>query len=138
MSIATLSIEDATKQAAGNWRKFDCFAWHDKPENPEEWTIVYVRNRDSGLLEESNHCMLTQELIPDINYGHVRCESHSHWACGWVAGYSIRVYRRGKITKAFRKWFELQERLADYPVLNEGDYSDREYDATVANIADAA
>ena len=57
---------------------------------------------------------------------------------GHVYVYSIRVYRGGQITEAFRKWFEMQERLADYPVLDEEDYSQREYDATVANIADAA
>ena len=65
-------------------------------------------------------------------------EHHHHWACGWVDGYAIRVYRDGQITEAFRTYYELSSRLADYPVLDEEDYSSREYDATIENIADAA
>ena len=44
----------------------------------------------------------------------------------------------GKITEAFRTWQELQERLADYPLLDEEDYSATEYEATLENIVDAA
>jgi hypothetical protein len=65
-------------------------------------------------------------------------EHHNHWACGWVDGYSIRVFRDGQVTEAFRTYFNLQQRLADYPVLDEDDYSNRVYEATLANIADAA
>ena len=65
-------------------------------------------------------------------------EHHTHWAVGWVDGYAIRVYRRGRITKAFRTCHDLQSRLADYPVLDEDDYSNRVYEATLENIADAA
>ena len=31
-------------------------------------------------------------------------ESHSHWAVGHVDGFSIRVYRDGEITEAFRTY----------------------------------
>ena len=65
-------------------------------------------------------------------------EHHKHWAVGWVDGYAIRVFRRGRITKAFRTWHDLQQRLADYPILDEDDYSNRVYEATLENIADAA
>ena len=65
-------------------------------------------------------------------------EHHNHWAVGWVDGYAIRVFRRGRITKAFRTWHDLQSRLADYPILDEDDYSNRVYEATLENIADAA
>jgi len=47
-------IEAAAKEAAGNHRKFDCFAWHERPDDDENWCIVYVSNRDSGLLDQSN------------------------------------------------------------------------------------
>ena len=53
-------------------------------------------------------------------------------------GFSIRVLRDGQITAAFRKYHELAERIAEYPVLNEEDYSNREYEATIENIGDAA
>lgn len=65
-------------------------------------------------------------------------EHHNHWAVGWVDGYAIRVYRDGEVTDAFRTYHELSCRLADYPILNEEDYSSREYEATISNITDAA
>jgi hypothetical protein len=65
-------------------------------------------------------------------------ESHSHCAVGHVDGFSIRVYRDGEITDAFRAYHELSEQIADYPILNEEDYSERELEATLENINDAA
>ena len=51
---------------------------------------------------------------------------------------SIRVFRRGRTTKAFRAYHKLAQRLAEYPVLDEADYSSREYKATLENLPDAA
>ena len=65
-------------------------------------------------------------------------ESHSHWAVGHVDGFSIRVYRNGEITDAFKVYHELTEQLAEYPILNEEDYSERELEATLENVNDAA
>jgi hypothetical protein len=65
-------------------------------------------------------------------------ESHSHWAVGHVDGFSIRVYRDGEVTDAFRTYHEIAERLDGYPILDEEDYGRREYEATLENIADAA
>ena len=50
-------------------------------------------------------------------------ESHCHWAVGHVDGFSIRVYRDGEITDAFKAYHELMEQLAGYPILDEEDYS---------------
>jgi hypothetical protein len=68
----------------------------------------------------------------------VVAEHHHHFAVGWVEGYSIKVFKRGRITRAFRTYFDLQQRLADYPLLDEEDYSNRVYEATLVNIDDAA
>ena len=65
-------------------------------------------------------------------------ESHHHWAVGYVDGFSIRVYREGTITEAFRKYHDLSAQLDNYPVLDESDYSNREFEATVENIDIAA
>ena len=64
-------------------------------------------------------------------------ESHGHWAVGHVDGF-IRVFRDGEITEAFKAYHELSEQLADYPILDEEDYSERELEATLENINDAA
>jgi len=75
----------------------------------------------------------THEDDPDVVM-----ERHSHWAVGHVDGFSVRVFRDGDFTDAFRTYHGLVERLSEYPILDESEYGEREYVATVENIADAA
>lgn len=137
--MITIDLKSSAQQAAGNWQKFDSFAWFEKPDDAETWTLVYTSNRDSGLLAQSNAAAINKAIAPftDGDDPDVIPQRHSHWACGHVDGYAIRVFRNGQVTPAFAKWCELQDRLADYPVLDEGDYSKREYDATLENIREA-
>ena len=137
MRLGEMELEAAAKVAAGNHRTFQCFAWHRQPDDAENFCIVYTHNRDSGLLDQSNAAAIDKAMEPFLG-GDVVAEHHHHWACGWIDGYSIRVYRRGRITKAFKAYHALAERLANYPVLDEEDYSSREYEATLANLPDAA
>ena len=141
--LGELDLQGAAEQAAGNWRKFQCFVWYrDEIQDAENWAIVYTHNRDSGLLDLSNASMIEKELEPFTEAADedpdVVMESHNHWACGWIDGFSIRVFRDGGITNAFRKYHELTEAMAQYPILDEDDYSNREYEATIENIGDAA
>jgi hypothetical protein len=142
MKLGELTLEEAAKEAAGNWQKFESFAWHRARDldDADNWAIVYTNNRDSGLLDERNAAAIDKAMEPftEGDDPNVVPEHHHHWACGWIDGYSIRVFRDGQITEAFKTYHELAERLADYPVLDEEDYSSREYEATLANIPDAA
>ena len=141
MSIGELTLEEAAKDVAGNWQRFDSFVWFRERdlEDPENWAIIYTHNRDSGLLDQSNADQINEAMEPftDGDDPDVVMESHDHWAVGHVDGFSIRVYRDGSITDAFKTYHELTERLADYPILDEEDYSRREYEATLSNISDA-
>lgn len=141
-TIGELDLESAAKEAAGNWREFDCFSWHrsHEIEDADQFCIVYTKHRDSGLLDQSNADAIDEAMAPflDQEPADVMAEHHHHWAVGWVEGYAIRVYRDGQVTDAFHKWHDLQQRLADYPLLDEKDHSRREYEATLENIADAA
>lgn len=133
------TIEEYAQELAGNWIKFQCFAWSRQwdLENPEQWTIVYTHNRDSGLLDESNASAIEKRLAPFINGddGDILEEHHGHWACGWIDGYAIRVFGLdGAITPAFQEWYNIQCELEDYPVLDEEDYSNREYEACLDAI----
>jgi hypothetical protein len=138
--LGELSLQDAAKLAAGNWREFRCFIWHRQPKDADNWAIIYTHNRDSGLLDQSNASIIERDLQPFIKGDNpdVVFESHSHWAVGHVDGFSIRVFKRGKFTKAFKAYHKLAQRLADYPILDEEDYSNRELEATLENIPDAA
>lgn len=141
--LSTLDLDEAAQKAVGNWRKFDSFVWWRKSDldDPDQWAIFYTSHRDSGLLDQSNAAVIQKALEPftEGDDPDVVFESHSHWAVGFIDGFSIRVFDdKGDITEAFGKYHELAEAMDDYPILDESDYSDREYEATVANISDAA
>lgn len=137
-----MTVEDAAAEMAGNWKTFDSFAWFRRRElaDPDAWAVIYTRHRDSGLLDQSNAEVITKTLEPftEGDDPDMVMESHSHWAVGHIDGFSIRVFKDGEITEAFRTYHALAERMADYPVLDESDYSQKESDATLENIAHAA
>jgi hypothetical protein len=140
-ALGEVTLEDAAALTAGNWRRFECFCWDRKRDIPDtdNWAIIYTHHRDSGLLDQSNADQIANALEPftDTDDPDVVFESHSHWAVGHVDGFSIRVYRNGEITESFTAYHDLCERLADYPILDEEDYSRREYEATLENITDS-
>jgi len=142
--IGELDLEDAAKEAAGNWRRWDSFAWFrdGELERPEDWFIYYGHHRDSGLLDQSNSAQIGTSLKPfidaDTDDPDVIEEDHSHWAVGWIKGWSVRVYRDGQITEAFKVLHGLLERMAIYPILCEHQYCEKELAATWENIPLAA
>jgi hypothetical protein len=142
MNLGELDLEEAAERAAGNWKSFECFFWRraDDLTDADNWTVIYTHHRDSDLMDQSNAAAINAELDTFTSGSNpdVVAESHDHWAVGWMGGVSIRVSKRGRITKAFRRWHELAQRLADYPVLDTDDYSHRQYQATLDNMPEAA
>ena len=141
--LGTLDIEEAAKKAAGNWQHFDSFIWFrdHEIEDADQWAILYTHHRDSGLLDQSNASVIKRALEPftEGNDPDLVFESHNHFAVGHVDGFSLRVFdHAGEITPAFRAYHQLAERMDDYPILDESDYSNREYEATLENIEDSA
>jgi hypothetical protein len=140
--MGEMTLEDAAKETAGNWQRFESFAWfrEDEIDDSGNWAIIYTHNRDSGLLDQSNADQIAKAMEPFTGGDDpdVVMESHDHWAVGHVDGFSIRVYRDGQITPAFRTYHDLMEQLDGYPILDDEDYSRREYEATLRNIGDAA
>ena len=149
MGNSTIAVDYAAEaqRLAGNWRKFDSFAWHRQYEcrNPDQWTVVYTVNRDSRLREESNAAVYELELERFTRgpRATVVPERHTHWACGWVDGYSIKVYcgnatGGARVTKAFKAYCDLRAREQRTGVLDDDDYTRREHEATLANVYNAA
>lgn len=102
-------IEQAAKEAAGNWKHFESFSWGRVDlEDPENWTIIYTKTRDTGLVHEVNHQVMSKALAPFK--GDVFHEHHGHWGWGWQDGFAVRVYRDKEqtvLTDAFKTTYEL-------------------------------
>ena len=83
MKLGEMELENAAREARGNWQEFDSFGWHDTPEGAEDWAIVYTHNRDSELLDQSNAAEIDKALAPFMEEedADVRAEHHGHWAC---------------------------------------------------------
>ncbi len=140
--LGEVDLEEAATEAAGNWKRFNCFVWfRDKElDDADDWAVIYTHNRDSRLLDLSNAAVIAKSMQPytEGDDPDVVFESHSHWAVGHVDGFSMRVSKNGQTTDAFKAYHKLAVRMAEYPILDESDYSERELEATIANIADSA
>lgn len=122
-------------QAAGNWKKFPDFHWYDSPEDEENWFLYTTSTRDTqSMLTISNeHCIKKSLSQFKDDVIEMRC---SHWGFGYVNSLAIRVYSNGEITKAFIEFCSLMAALESYPVLDDSDYSKREYEAQLESIRD--
>lgn len=135
-----LTLEQFAEEFANNHAEFESFAWSGGYEIDKEggdcrqWGIYYTSNRDSDILYKSNEKVIEEEM-GEFDEGQVRFERHSHWLVGYVDGLSVRVYNDdGTITDACRKLHDILCRMDDYPVLDEEDYSQREFDASLEYI----
>lgn len=120
------TLEETAKHYVNNHRSFTSFAWNGAPIDADQWTILYTTNRDADALTRANHEEISALLAPFVGTD-VETEDHGHWACGWVAGFSVRVYdANNAITPAFRACFDIMQRLDSYPCLNEHRWSELE------------
>ncbi len=105
--IGELDLEDAAKEAAGNWQEWDSFAWFRDSdlEKPDDWFIYYGHHRDSTLLDRSNSIQISKALQPfieaDTDDPMVVEEDHSHFLCGWIV--SVRRWTGGELSQAWRR-----------------------------------
>ena len=89
------------------------------------WLCGPIRTRDASLLAQSNYkCALDTLLAVDNADADVQVQSCSHWACGYFDRILVR-----RDTLAAYELHKIYIALADYPVLDDLDFSQREYDA---------
>ena len=91
-------------------------------EWPEYYSAGVGRSRDSSCLEESNFEAMLAELGGESDT--VQVVRESHWAVGWVEWIAIHESDE----KSLRAADAMQERLEDYPILDEDDFSSREHE----------
>ena len=94
------------------------------PERRDWLVAPCILTRDSEALETSNFECLRRELgVQDGDTEDAEEHSFNHWACGW---FNIILVKPG--SKAAATAQECEAKLADYAVLDEDDYSEREYE----------
>jgi hypothetical protein len=87
----------------------------------KEWYGVVGQSRDSDCLERSN--FETALAILGGESDDVRVERFDHWAVGWIE----EVYVRPD-SEAYKIAVDIEKRLQNYPVLDEEDYCQKEYE----------
>lgn len=87
---------------------------------PAYYSAGIGRHRDSDDLDESNFATALKALGGESDT--VAVVHEGHWAVGWVEW--IAIHQDDET--ALRIADDLQARLADYPVLDEDDWSERE------------
>jgi len=99
-------------------------------EDRQDWFVLIGRNRDSGIRAQSNWAAALKML----RKGSRAYEVHrfGHWACGWL---EIVIVKPG--TKAELIGLEIEKALENYPILDEHDHSEREWEVIASNWAQA-
>ena len=82
--------------------------------------VLLTQNRDSEAYERSNFRTAVEILGGEGDNVHI--DRFGHWACGWVETLSIR-----RDTTEYKTAEDIERKLADYPILDESDASDLEY-----------
>jgi len=105
------------------WEKADNYAG----ETYYDYYVVYGKNRDSDALTLSNFDAITEELKGFDGFISV---VSTHWLVGWIE--TIMIHKDDEL--GVEKAIDLCKRLEDYPVLDEEDFSDREYENSLETL----
>jgi len=136
--------ENILKCAKDGLQKPEDFGYWGSEDMFKTWGFCGVdKNRDSDLLEISNFEVITKDLMSKFPLD-FRIENYSHWLVGNVDRLVCRILKyeipfidqvkEEDITIAFIAAMEWLDQLRDYPVADEGDYSDKQYEQSIAEI----
>lgn len=89
----------------------------------EKWHVLMTWTRDTEIIDESNRNIALVSLGGEIE-GSVEIFRFGHWACGYVEYLCV-----ASDSPVFKLAQSISEKLENYPILNEEDYSAREYEA---------
>jgi hypothetical protein len=91
------------------------------PDSQDWFVVPVMQSRDSNVLEESNFASALQALGGESDT--VEVHRFGHWGPGW---FEIILVAPGTPQVATAE--DIDRALADYPVLDEMDYSNREFE----------
>ena len=110
-------------EVAKNPSGLDSFGNYVGETPPRDWLVVLGRNRDSDVLSESNWESALLLLCGESES--VRVFRFGHWACGWIEYLCVAASSPEHVQIGE----DIVAKIADYPVLDEDDYSTREQEA---------
>lgn len=90
---------------------------------PDYYSSGVGQSRDSDELEQSNFAVMLKRLGGESET--VIVVRESHWAVGWVEWIAIHATDQDALAKADA----MKEQLEGYPVLDEDDFSNREFES---------
>ena len=90
-------------------------------DDRQDWLVLgLIRTRDSGPLDESNFASALRILGDESET--LEVHRFGHWGPGWFEIILLHPSRQGEGE-------EIERRLENYPVLDDDDFSEREYEA---------
>ena len=99
------------------------FDGHISLDDRENWAVAPVgRNRDSGCYDESNFVQFLEGLGGEGD--HVEVHRFGHWGHGW---FEIIIFDPD-CEQVASAAYDMAGALQNYPVLNDEDLSEREFD----------
>jgi hypothetical protein len=128
------------------WETPECYGGAD----PVGDIIVVTRTRDSSILEESNFEVAQKRIetilkhkveevweLKDGSYAYPKFYilRTGHWAVGWI---EYLMLRADAPKRAIEEAQEIARKIEGYPVLDEYDYSEREWDAAAETWQNAS
>ena len=99
------------------------FAMDNGWQYSRECFVFIGRNRDYDILSESNFECAFKELGGESDT--VKIVRESHWACGWIEWIAIHE----SDGKSLEIADSILDSLSDYPVLDGGDFCEREWES---------
>jgi hypothetical protein len=141
VTVYDIDIDTLEEYAAsGLERPSDAAFWDDRLYTTHAPVIGWAERGDD-ILEESNYLSalsLIEGAAGDDKDEHVIDATVGHWLVGSLRQLFVQVRDAdGEFTAAFREAVELSEGLKDYPVVDESDYSEREWKAWEENASEA-
>jgi hypothetical protein len=129
--------EERAKRTGASGYEPECLEPWERPdsymgETYEDYFVVYSKSRDSDLLTQSNFDAILKEHGDKEG---VEVNRASHWAVGWVEFIMVRKDAPRDVIEALDNDICY---LEDYPVLDENDFSSREFEETIENIKSQA
>lgn len=101
------------------------FMYTGELELGRTWTFTFSTHRDADILNISNYEVILEDL-QRVNKDHVEVAECGHWGVGWIKHITVKMIHDGRITAVAKRVMWWKDRLEDYPVADEDDYSERE------------